>query len=119
VVPVAIGIEGGLTKEQVMTVGGWCSEAINLNLRAREVAGVDAYGVVRAPWVELVVTHCVYGKWMHCLFHCLIFLSFILFVFEFVIDGFCVSLNSQVSKKKVSVGGKKNRTISLFFTLGI
>jgi hypothetical protein len=37
-----VAIEGGLTKEQVMTVGGWCSEAVNLYLRAREVAGVDA-----------------------------------------------------------------------------
>jgi hypothetical protein len=35
-------IEGGLTKEQVMTVGGWRSEAINLYLHVREVAGVDA-----------------------------------------------------------------------------
>jgi site-specific recombinase XerD len=35
-------IEGGLTKEQVMTVGGWKSEAVNLYLHAREVAGVGA-----------------------------------------------------------------------------
>jgi len=31
-------IEGGLTREQTMTIGGWNSEAVNRYLRARELA---------------------------------------------------------------------------------